>query len=209
MKSYFRSRHFQAYHNVRKIWNQYRYMIFYILGMIIGFILIIILWNHTTSESTVSSLQMSQSQIFDTSYRNMLLNGKIDHLKLWKSVLLVRFREFAIFMILGFARFYEVWICMYISLEGILLGFLMGMSYAGLKMQGLLLATGTLMPHFIIYIATVILMIKFFHKREYHLKNTVAIIGLLFMIVLAGTFLEAFVNPYVQRLILYQIRNII
>ncbi|MDO5403710.1 MAG: hypothetical protein Q4F11_09765, partial [Eubacteriales bacterium] len=89
------------------------------------------------------------------------------------------------------------------------LGFIAGTAYIYMGRWGILITAASLLPHFIIYIAAVFLLIKFFHRKKYHLKNTAAIICIIIMIVLVGTFMESFVNPYIQRWILYQLRNII
>lgn len=210
MKAYFGSKHFQMVHTFKQVWNRYRFLIFYIAGLLLG-IVIIILFHRTSDSGTApqNSLLVSDFNIFDDTYRKAISTGSFRHMSLWKNVMVVRFRDFAILLILGFARYHEMWISAFLSLEGVIAGMYFEIAFLSMGNSGILLFLSSVFPHFIIYIAAVILMIKFFHKKEYHLKNTAAIMFIIMMILLLGTFLESFVNPYIQKWMLYQLRNFI
>lgn len=130
-------------------------------------------------------------------------------MQLWQNVVSTRFRDFAIIMILGFTRYYEIWLSIYLLFEGVLSGLLAGMALASWGGIGILVFAGSLLPHYIIYIAAVMLMLHFFQKKNYNIKNTAATIGFVIILVIVGTFVEAFINPYLQKWILNQISNLI
>lgn len=210
MRTYFRSRHFRAYHNIRQFWNYYRYIIIYVIGIAAGAVGIIMFADFGSNEGDASGIVNDlQLNIFDTAYQKAIASKNINYLELWKNTLTVRFRDMIILLILGFARYFEIWIGLFILLEGILTGIVGGVSFVSMGNWGILIAIAAMFPHFIIYIAAVFLLIKFFHKEKYPLKNTAAIICIIIMLVLVGTFVESFINPHIQRWLLYQIRNFI
>lgn len=209
MKAYFRLRHFQIYHNIKRIWNRYCYIIFFLLGISLGILGVFIIVKSSGDVTSLHETNRLQLNIFDSAYQNAMLNGKFNHLKLWRNSLTVRIRDAVILMILGFARYFKVWVSLFFILEGILTGFLIGASFISMGKWGILLVAAAFFPHFIIYIAAVFIMIKFFNKKEYHFKNTAAVITIIIILIIVGTFVESFINPYIQRWILYQIRNFI
>lgn len=208
MKSYFFSRHFQAYHNIRQIWNRYRYLLFFIIGMLTGILCVMFFTKGKILEDSTSN-DFYQFNIYNASYKNAVSNLNINHMQLWQNVVSTRFRDFAIIMILGFTRYYEIWLSIYLLFEGVLSGLLAGMALASWGGIGILVFAGSLLPHYIIYIAAVMLMLHFFQKKNYNIKNTAATIGFVIILVIVGTFVEAFINPYLQKWILNQISNLI
>ena len=68
---------------------------------------------------------------------------------------------------------------------------------------------GMAVPHYLLYIMTVLLMCHYFLNRIDILRRTVIIVSMSLLLTLIGTFTESYINPDIMKMFLSKVCNIV
>lgn len=174
--------------------KNYRFLFWAVMGMILG-TCYVKMWN--------------MGDVFSKEYLIMYVNSEIIYSEVWQEVISHRLKNFVtllMFMVTPLKKLYVYWLCLY---NGFCLGLCMAKSvmYNGIK--GIAIVFMWLIPHYIIYIMTVLLMCHYFLKGIDTTRKTVIITSLSLLLTLIGTFVESYINPDIIKWFLNKVCNII
>lgn len=128
----------------------------------------------------------------------------IDGRLLWKYIFVKRIKDVFILFLLSCTTFAMMSISLYMVYTGLCIGIVFCTTLISTGINAVAIFMAMFMPHYIMYIAAVVLMIKYISKKNINIRKTAAYFVLILIIVTIGTMLEAFVNPVIMKSVLNQ-----
>lgn len=142
---------------------------------------------------------ISRPQVFNSGYLATFEEVSINGMYLWQYVCKTRFRDFFLLLLLGHTKMGRVTAMLYLGYIGVCAGALISFAVMYYNLSGVLVYLVSVMPQYILYAASLWFVLKLVYNRGYMTRNKIMIAAIAFIILLAGTYLEAYVNPELLR----------
>lgn len=139
---------------------------------------------------------------FGSDYLALYGEVTVDGFKLWQYVCRTRIRDFGLLCIIGFTAICKPAFIFYLVYIGISAGAFISYAVMRYNMGGVAIYLLSVFPQYILYIVSVGLLIKLLYNKNPNApstKNVWIVIAAAAVIMLVGTYLEAYINPYILR----------
>ena len=139
---------------------------------------------------------------FGSDYLALYEEVTVDGFKLWQYVCRTRIRDFTLLCIIGFTAICKPAFIFYLIYIGVSAGAFISYAVMNYNIGGVGIYLLSVFPQYILYTVSVALLIKLLYKKTPNspgIKNTWLVIMIAAVIMLIGTYLEAYINPYVLK----------
>lgn len=159
----------------------------------VGFLIGILYENITARKYGVTV------EIFQPYYLEQFLNTEISIEKYLLYVARVRFLPFAFLWLLGCLKWKKIFSVITVAWTGFLTGVLFVSAVVLLGVKGLLICVASIFPHILFYgmaYGMTLIYMFFYPKKQWNISKTVFVC----LMLLIGILLEAYVNPFIVRM---------
>ncbi len=173
------------------IFRRYRYIILIFIGMLLGTALINILIK--MGVSTIDFLGSDYLAVYET----VTVSGSM----VWKYVIKARLKWFVFLAMGGITKFSILIFSLFVIGVGISSGALISASVTKYGMWGILVFVISIFPQFVLYAISFVIILKMFgnDRAVFKTKHKVILFFAAVVALVAGTYLEAVINPILLR----------
>lgn len=175
--------------------KQYKYFLIIMAGVIIGTLIANIGISNITDKIGV----------FDYDFKNSFINVELDTHLYWRYILKLRIKEYMLLILILITPIAMQGIYMLMSFAGISIGVIISVSVMNMGVAGMCVYAASALPQYIIYAVTIYFMVSSFGKRYMDLKKMVAVIIISLICLVIGTLYEAYINPWILKILLKHI----
>lgn len=133
--------------------------------------------------------------VFSSSYLSSYADTTVNSTLLWQYVIHTRGRDFILLSILGLTALCRPALMTYLLYIGACAGALVSSAVLYYGAGGLLIYSVSVLPQYVFYGAALYLMYKILYRRTANFKNIGIVLGIALVLMLAGTYTEAYINP--------------
>lgn len=178
--------------NIKKFLNDYRVYHVILLGIIFGTIFAnnwgydyITQWGFYNREFLCS---ISGTDIISIVYWHYIFKKRLIHTGIMILAIFTPVAKIIYLIMLGYL--------------GTCVGILLSSAIINCGMYGILIFLASLLPHYILYLVAIYFMTELVYGEKIASNKVFFILIIIIFIILIGTILEAFVNPYVLKMLL-------
>jgi stage II sporulation protein M len=133
--------------------------------------------------------------IFNSNYLSEYADVSINSMLLWQYVIRARLRDFFILCLVGFTVFCRPVLLIYLLFLGICAGTLISAAVMHFGFMGLILYMVSVLPQYLFYGIALYFTYKILYIRTAKMKNICLVLGIAMVLILLGTYTEAYLNP--------------
>lgn len=175
----------------RRFFEQYRYYIVVLLGVVAGTLMANIVIDNITDKIGM----------FNDEFKNAFMNVSLDETLYLRYILKLRLKEYLCFLLVLLTPVSIAGIYIFMLFAGISLGLMISVCVMNMGINGMMIYAICIMPQYIIYAISVFLMVSFVKKRHLNIKKTVIAILISLMFLTTGTLYEAYISPFLIRVL--------
>lgn len=169
-----------------KLWiAQYKFVLIMLLGILAG----------TGYANLCVQMGWKSWDVFSSSYLSSYADITVNSTMLWQYVIHTRGRDFILLSVLGLTALCRPALMTYLFYVGACAGALMSSAIMYYGAGGLMIYTVSVLPQYVFYGIALFMMYKILYKRNANLKNIGIVLGIALVLLLAGTYTEAYINP--------------
>lgn len=172
-----------------KFIERYKFVIVIFFGILIG----------TVYANISVKFNTSYANVLNSSYLALYNDVTVDSFKLWQYVCKTRLRDFALLCILGMTAVSKPAFLLYLIYIGISVGTLISYAVMNFHFGGVVVYLITVFPQCILYIVTIYIILRLMYDKKKNIKNLWLAVIIAVIILLFGTYAEAYVNPWIIK----------
>lgn len=173
---------------VKEFIIKYQYIFMMFLGILIG-----------TCYANIMNEFCLSWDVFNSNYLSDYNDITVNSVILWQYVVKNRGRDIIIILLLGLTRFRKLFLSVYLLYIGACVGVLMCIAIMRFGALGLLIYVASIMPHYILYAVAIYVLYNILLRKMICRKNKFILLMITFLLILLGTYLEAYVNPLIIK----------
>ncbi len=136
-----------------------------------------------------------QALVFNSGFLATFDEVSINGTYLWQYVCKTRLKDFVLLFIIGHTKIGKVAFNVYLAYIGISAGALISFAVMHYNVAGVLIYLVSVMPQYIFYGISLWFLMKMIYNSEIRIQNKIIIVIIAVMLLIAGTYMEAYVNP--------------
>lgn len=149
----------------------------------------------TIYANVLVSYGKGQALVFNSGFLATFDEVSINGTYLWQYVCKTRLKDFALILIIGHTKIGKVAFNVYLAYIGISAGALISFAVMHYNVAGVLIYFVSVMPQYIFYGISLWFIMKMIYNTEIRTQNKIVIVIIAIMLLIAGTYMEAYVNP--------------
>ena len=174
----------------RRIFGQYRYYIVILLGAVVGSLMANLVIDDITDKIGM----------FNEDFNNAIMSISLDKTLYLRYILKLRLKEYICFMLVLFTPAAIAGIYIFMLFAGISSGLMISVCIMNMGIKGMFVYIVMTFPHYIIYAITIFILISIWETSRgsyvnINIRKIAMALLVSFILLLAGTLCEAYVNP--------------
>lgn len=174
---------------VKKFFVSYRAALMIFAGILAG----------TIYANILVTYGKGQAMVFNSGFLATFDEVSINGTYLWQYVCKTRLKDFALLFIIGHTKLGKVAVNIYLAYVGMSAGALISFAVMHYNVAGVLIYLVSVMPQYIFYGISLWFVMKMIYNIDIKMRNRIIITVIAFMLLIAGTYLEAYANPELLR----------
>ena len=184
----------------RRIFGQYRYYIVILLGAVVGSLMANLVIDDITDKIGM----------FNEDFNNAIMSVSLDKTLYLRYILKLRLKEYMCFMLVLFTPAAIAGIYIFMLFAGISSGLMISVCIMNMGIKGMFVYIVMTFPHYIIYAITIFILISIWETSRgsyvnINIRKIAMALLVSFILLLAGTLCEAYVNPGCLKMLLEHI----
>ena len=175
---------------IRKMLYKYRYVLVLLTGVLAGSVYVNLFRN-----TNATSLG-----VYGSDYLSAYAEVTVNNVMLWRYVLQSRIRDFLLICLIGITTLKKPAFYIYMVFIGACMGMLISTAVMRYGVIGILIYICSIVPQYILYAIALWLLYRLFYVQDMHEKKWWLLVWA-FILVLLGTYMEAYVNPFILRIL--------
>lgn len=174
---------------VKEFILEYKFVIVMFLGIVVGTL-------YTNLSGTTGNVKWN---VFNSDYLANYSDITVNSMILWQYVIKSRVRDFFLIVLLGLTALCKPFLLLYLFYVGICCGALISVAVMHYGGMGILMYLASILPQYILYGISMYFLYRILYKRTARLKNIGIVIGIAAVLLVIGTYLEAYLNPIILK----------
>ena len=137
--------------------------------------------------------------LFDSSFLTAYADITVNSMILWQYVLRTRIKDFILLSVLGMTRFCRPVLIAYLVYLGICAGALVSSAVMHFGVIGVMVYLASVLPQYLFYGIALWFLYRILYKRNARLSNIGIVLSVALIVLLVGTYTEAYINPAVLK----------
>ena len=180
--------------------KRYRYMLAVMVGVIAGTLIA----NYAIINIT------DKVGVLNNDFRLSIIDMKVNNVALWQYIFKTRIKEFALLILLLITPVAVPAVYIIFGIIGMSVGMVVSVSVMNMGIKGMFVYIVMTFPHYIIYAITICILISIWEtiRGSYvniNIRKIAMALLVSFILLLAGTLCEAYVNPGCLKMLLEHI----
>lgn len=174
---------------VKEFLETYKFVIVMFIGIVLG----------TIYANLTKGFGNEKWNVFNSAYLSNYSDITVNSMILWQYVLKSRLRDFFLVCLFGLTHLCRPFLLLYLMFLGICAGSLLSVAVMHYGGFGILIYLASVLPQYIFYAIALYFLYRILYKRTARMKNIVIVIGIAAVVLLVGTYVEAYLNPVILK----------